>query len=246
MWRSAGSGPVNPRALNRYAYALNNPLKYTDPTGHCPAPTNDSGHVICVDFFIQTHTIIFGTGKGDGRGFDPNSHSAESRAYFYLYLDERGVLQNVVSHINPSCVIVVGCFQPLNEHNVLIASQDPDTLDITLSWNLTNGVSSHLLRLSEDIYRAEADIGSMAIGSTLVGFIGRMLPAINGTLTLSLSADGQFNLSRLNRDPYPSLEIYHYYNGALQYTIARLPECDFVGNLGPFIWLNPLARNETR
>lgn len=73
-----------------------------------------------------------------------------------------------------------------------------------------------------------------------------MLPAINGTLTLSLSADGQFNLSRLNRDPYPSLEIYHYYNGALQYTIARLPECDFVGNLGPFIWLNPLARNETR
>ena len=34
MWRSAGSGPVNPQDLNRYAYALNNPLKYTDPTGH--------------------------------------------------------------------------------------------------------------------------------------------------------------------------------------------------------------------
>ncbi|WP_448337224.1 RHS repeat-associated core domain-containing protein [Chloroflexus aurantiacus] len=36
MWRSAGSGPVNPQDLNRYTYALNNPLKYTDPTGHCP------------------------------------------------------------------------------------------------------------------------------------------------------------------------------------------------------------------
>jgi RHS repeat-associated protein len=36
MWRSAGSGPVNPQDLNRYAYALNNPLKYTDPTGHLP------------------------------------------------------------------------------------------------------------------------------------------------------------------------------------------------------------------
>jgi pyocin large subunit-like protein len=34
MWRSAGSGPVNPQDLNRYAYALNNPLTYTDPTGH--------------------------------------------------------------------------------------------------------------------------------------------------------------------------------------------------------------------
>ncbi len=27
-------GPANPQALNRYAYCLNNPLRYTDPTGH--------------------------------------------------------------------------------------------------------------------------------------------------------------------------------------------------------------------
>jgi RHS repeat-associated protein len=26
--------PYNPQALNRYAYALNNPVKYTDPSGH--------------------------------------------------------------------------------------------------------------------------------------------------------------------------------------------------------------------
>jgi hypothetical protein len=28
--------PGNPQALNRYSYVLNNPLRYTDPTGHQP------------------------------------------------------------------------------------------------------------------------------------------------------------------------------------------------------------------
>ena len=28
--------PGDPQSLNRYAYTLNNPLRYTDPTGHCP------------------------------------------------------------------------------------------------------------------------------------------------------------------------------------------------------------------
>ena len=27
-------GPANPQALNRYAYCLNNPVRYTDPSGH--------------------------------------------------------------------------------------------------------------------------------------------------------------------------------------------------------------------
>jgi hypothetical protein len=34
-WGTSGGGPANPQNLNRYSYALNNPLKYTDPTGHC-------------------------------------------------------------------------------------------------------------------------------------------------------------------------------------------------------------------
>ena len=30
------SNPTNPQSLNRYSYTHNNPLKYTDPTGHQP------------------------------------------------------------------------------------------------------------------------------------------------------------------------------------------------------------------
>ena len=33
--------PYNPQALNRYSYALNNPVKYTDPTGHYVETTID-------------------------------------------------------------------------------------------------------------------------------------------------------------------------------------------------------------
>jgi hypothetical protein len=37
-------GPSNPQALNRYAYVLNNSLKYTDPSGHSVYLTHAQAH----------------------------------------------------------------------------------------------------------------------------------------------------------------------------------------------------------
>ncbi len=36
--------PGNPQDLNRYAFVRNNPLKYTDPTGHCAGDSSDSNN----------------------------------------------------------------------------------------------------------------------------------------------------------------------------------------------------------
>jgi hypothetical protein len=50
-------GPVNPQALNRYAYVMNNPVKYVDPSGHgtecvaqgnCAVVHNDSYYPVYV------------------------------------------------------------------------------------------------------------------------------------------------------------------------------------------------------
>jgi len=37
-WAQGGSAPTTPQELNRYAYAQNAPLRFTDPTGHCVEP----------------------------------------------------------------------------------------------------------------------------------------------------------------------------------------------------------------
>ncbi|MEK7328426.1 MAG: RHS repeat-associated core domain-containing protein, partial [Chloroflexota bacterium] len=42
--------PVSPQSLNRYSYALNNPTRYTDPSGHCI--TDPLSFAVC--------TIVFG------------------------------------------------------------------------------------------------------------------------------------------------------------------------------------------
>jgi hypothetical protein len=225
-------------------YSRGNPLKYNDPSGHYPAPSGDSGNIICVDFFIQTEKIIFNTGEGDVRGFDPDSVPTQSRAYFYLHLNDQGQLLSVEPHVNPSCTIG-GCFSPLDEHNILNVTQDLETGQLHLQWNLTNGVSSQAFKLSEEIYSAEAELGSYAGGSMFANAFGKTIPAINGEMTLSPTMlPGSYDLSYLDREPFPSLEIYQYSNSELHHTIGTLPERGAVGNIGPIWWLNPLAPNE--
>ncbi len=59
--------PGNPQSLNRYSYTLNNPLRYTDPTGHWNEPCDPT----C------------GGGNSSGGGSNGNGSSTSNSAYTY-------------------------------------------------------------------------------------------------------------------------------------------------------------------
>jgi hypothetical protein len=85
--QQAGSpwGPANPQALNRYSYVLNNPLRYTDPSGHSPWPEGSPFDTLYdlywgikdawIDFARELQTVLasvtpfssFNTAKDGGR-----------------------------------------------------------------------------------------------------------------------------------------------------------------------------------
>jgi RHS repeat-associated protein len=50
--------PMNPQALNRYSYVLNNPLKYTDPTGYYDFKKAVAGALIIVA--VELPVVVFG------------------------------------------------------------------------------------------------------------------------------------------------------------------------------------------
>jgi len=217
-------GAGNPQNFNRYAYALSNPLKYSDPSGHCPAPAVDSGNVICIDLFIATSKILLGSGNGDGRGPDPDSALSESRGFAYIYLDDQGLMTGWEQHISTSCT-VAGCVGPFPEYGSFNIAQGANG-DITVDWTLVNGVAGAIRKADEvaKSYRdsdnpAERVAGfgaeiAIALGKAAVGLSGMDAP-INGTLVLTVDQGAIYKVKSLERDPYPSLSFYQYDNGVM-------------------------------
>jgi hypothetical protein len=66
--QQAGSpwGPANPQALNRYSYTLNNPLRYTDPTGHEVRCFTGPGCANAVYNYSNVPIVVYGERRKEG------------------------------------------------------------------------------------------------------------------------------------------------------------------------------------
>jgi RHS repeat-associated protein len=229
-WR----GNLNrPNTLNPYLYASGNPVVFSDPSGKCPQPPSGSGNVICVDLFIQTETILFDFGYGDNRGFETNSGIEASRAFMHIHLDDDGRILDAPTTINPSCTII-GCFGPFVQYNTFTAEQNNG--DIHVRWDLLNGVNAMLREHAEEAYKREACIGVMPHYSNFVLLMGISVDSIKGEMKISKMANGTYEIIYLNRDPYPSLEVYFYDDGVIQYDLGTFPE-KFGPIFGPLLGL---------
>ncbi len=254
----------NPQSLNRYSYVYNNPLKYNDPSGHCPnpdLPSDYDGSVLCLDWFISTEYILENRwetlrgllrGHGDGRGFSTDSDPTKSRVFLYIYLLKDGTIDPKRSpemYVNRSCIEGAGCFGPIMDRNIITISQDAKTKEISIGWSLANGFGGTLLDAAEE----SEEIADGLAGSPFAGirgllgigqrFGGEQLNPIDGTMKLTPQPTGYFEVTGGARDPYPSLEVYRYFPNKVL-TIWQSPE-QYGPDNGPMYGLTDQAPRDT-
>ncbi|MCI0528872.1 MAG: hypothetical protein L0Y56_15660, partial [Nitrospira sp.] len=184
-------------------YAYNNPLKYTDPDGYCPAPPPGlgSGRVICVAGFIPTATsqalgVQF---TGDDRDFNPYGTTDES-SRFWVWIDtQTGEILDYGYH--KTCIVgEADCAGPREAdcgafNNCLESSRaDDGTIELE--------------------YRAICDGSGPATD-------GQCAMTANGSVSFMPAEEGGFDVYAVV-DDFPNLEGYYYVDGELAQELFQL------------------------
>ena len=86
--------PKNPQTYNRYSYALNSPVNYTDPTGHCTSnyEAGSQDMVTCLSAWNSVANYLYGAAFGPGgSGNFPNELVSD-----WLANADIGMLENLM------------------------------------------------------------------------------------------------------------------------------------------------------
>lgn len=175
--------PYNPQSLNRYAYTLNNPVKYTDSTGHCPEPKG-MGAAICVALFIEPKTVTAGPFivHGDGRTFSSNSDPEASRGYIWISTD---------ANYTAEWMNKTGYLTTEGVNDGKIEWTGPSSAN---TWTVTRNADGSI---------------DVSFDLVLAGPLEKVAPRINGTVTFSPDGKGGYSAHGI-RDGFPWAEAYYW------------------------------------
>jgi RHS repeat-associated protein len=178
--------PGNALDYHRYAYVRFNPLKYTDPSGHCPTPPASLGPTICMALFIEPAKVTAGpyTLRGDGRSFSSNSDPLASRGYIWIPVEHP---EHYQSYVNPSRYIydfysreAVQAHSPSKENRWTVSKEANGVIEVTYDLVISGPLN--------------------AMGAA---------PHINGTVRFTPNRVGSFDAS-FERDGFPWAEAYFH------------------------------------
>ncbi|MBX3000483.1 MAG: RHS repeat-associated core domain-containing protein [Caldilineaceae bacterium] len=233
--------PGNPQDLNRYSYVRNNPLKYTDPSGHCPAPPTEMGATICLALFIQPSSVPAGpfTVKGDDRDFSSNSDPEKSRGYIWISLDS----EKVESHMNPSGYYYTEYDYYPAAHGVIKVPKSEG-----IEW-YEPSQNNHW-----NVQRSRDGTITVAYDVVISGPLEQFgtAPHINGTVTFYQDSKETWK-ARFVRDGFPWAEAYHHDGKGNVKTIFQDPAARgnpydlfaIESNLGFLKWISKQIQSAT-
>lgn len=199
--------PANPQSFNRYSYGYNNPVNFSDPSGHCPSPTGEwaEANIICVAGFIPTATSTGIPGlvyfQGDNRDFSSDSPQDASRFWLWIDVDTGEIVQ---SFAHPTQRVSGPNGDPIgNPSSPRNESQNNWVTELLL------GSNSFSSTLNED--------GSITLDYHVVCSdpICNNGLAPNGSITFWPNEYGSFNTTG-TVNAFPNLEAYHWQDGELQ------------------------------
>ena len=84
--------PQTPQSYNRYSYAFNNPVKYTDPSGHyaqCSATDSNGNYANCDEWMLEAVRILGLEGGLDG---------ARLAEFFWQWFNDPGKMLNIKAY----------------------------------------------------------------------------------------------------------------------------------------------------
>jgi RHS repeat-associated protein len=145
--------PANPQSFNRYSYCLNNPLKYTDPSGRIV--TIEGIDVRSISTYMQYYSGYFGASA--------IFQSAGSMGIYLGYSAFRNVSPELQALENAEETVYTELGTPPHGW---AASYDPSTKTVTISEDFSSNSHKDVLTLAHEIRHAWQDVVASQSGKT--------------------------------------------------------------------------------